>query len=50
MICGCQEAGEGPEIHSNEGKSLTLGSFICKIKGLEEVISKDCSSSKDLFI
>ena len=47
-ICGCQEAGEGQETHSNEWKSLSLGSLICKIKGLEEIISMDCSSSKDL--
>ena len=29
-ICGCQEAGEGQETHSNEWKSLSLGSLICK--------------------
>lgn len=48
MICGCYEAGEEQEIHSNEEKSQSLGFLICKIKGLEEVISKDCSSFKDM--
>lgn len=27
MMCGCHEAGEGQGIHSNEGKSLSLGDF-----------------------
>lgn len=41
MLCRCHEAAEGQGVQSPEGTSQSLGFLVCKMKGLEEVISKD---------